>query len=109
MAEFKRKSLPAELNEAIRSHASALPSVTPNPAPAPAPQPTGGGEGSRRAPPTCQVNFNVTLELADIIAAEAAKAGSTRRFIAKLMKDAGFDVPEADVSPHDNRRRRRGG
>jgi hypothetical protein len=52
-----------------------------------------------------QVNTSVTEALARIIATEAAKAGSTRRFIARLMRDAGYDVPAADLNPPDNRRR----
>jgi hypothetical protein len=47
----------------------------------------------------------VTEDLARVIAREAAKAGSTRRFIARLMRDAGYEVPAADLNPPDNRRR----
>jgi hypothetical protein len=52
-----------------------------------------------------QINWNASEQLARLIAQEAAKVGSTRRFIARLMKQAGYDVPEADLNPADNRRR----
>jgi hypothetical protein len=54
-----------------------------------------------------QVNFKASEEFADLIAREAEKAGSTRRLIARLMRDAGHPVPDADVNPPDNRRRAR--
>ena len=56
-----------------------------------------------------QVNFKVTAAFADLIAEEAAKAGSTRRFFARLMREAGYAVPEADVNPPEGRRRGRKG
>jgi hypothetical protein len=61
-----------------------------------------------RPPPVVQVNFKASEVFADLIAREGEKAGSTRRFLARLMRNAGYDVPEADVSPPDNRRRRGG-
>jgi hypothetical protein len=105
---FKRKPMPDELTEALRGHAANLPSVTPT---AQAQQPAGRGEEGAsalprpRAPRTVQINWNASEGLARLIAIEAAKAGSTRRFIARLMKQAGYDVPEADLNPADNRRR----
>jgi hypothetical protein len=66
-------------------------------------------ESSPQRPlPVVQINFKASETLADLIAREAEKAGSTRRFLARLLRDAGFDVPEADVNPSDNRRRRSG-
>ena len=65
----------------------------------------GGGFAAPRPPKTVQINWNASEQLARTIAIEAAKVGSTRRFIARLMKQAGFDVPEADLNPADNRRR----
>ena len=59
-----------------------------------------------RPPPVVQVNFKASEAFADLIAREAEKAGSTRRLLARLMRNAGFEVPEADVNPPDNRRRR---
>jgi hypothetical protein len=102
MSGFKRKPMPDELTEALRGHAASLPSVTST-------QPVSrGGEGPPprpRPPKTVQINWNASEQLARTIAIEAAKVGSTRRFIARLMKQAGFEVPEADLNPSDNRRR----
>jgi len=61
----------------------------------------------QRPPPVVQINFKASGAFADLIAREAEKAGSTRRLFARLMRDAGHEVPEADVNPPDNRRRRR--
>ena len=76
----------------------ALPPVAPTPAPVPA-----------KAPKKVQINFQASEAFAELLAREAEKAGSTRRFLARLMRDAGYDVPEADVNPPDTRRRRGGG
>src|SRR3954454_13495015 len=96
MNEFKRKPLPADITEALRTHASVLPAAVP------ASQP---GQGRGRAPKTVQVNFNASEAFARVIAGEAARVGGTRRLFARLMRDAGHDVPEADLNPPDNRRR----
>ena len=103
MAEFKRKTLPAELTEALRSHASGLPSATGQQASAP--QAGRGGEGKPRPPKTVQLNMNVSEDMARLVARLAKEAGSTRRLFARLLKDAGHAVPEADLNPADNRRR----
>jgi hypothetical protein len=104
MSGFKRKPMPDELTEALRGYAASLPSVT-----RALPQPVsrrGEGPPPRPRPPkTVQINWNASEQLARTIAIEAAKVGSTRRFIARLMKQAGFEVPEADLNPPDNRRR----
>jgi|ERR1700722_7969135 len=106
MSGLRRKPLPDELNAALRGHASSLPAATGTPIPTHDEQRSRGGEGGRqRAPRTVQVNMAVTEDLARVIAREAAKAGSTRRFIARLMRDAGYEVPAADLNPPDNRRR----
>lgn len=55
--------------------------------------------------PTVQVNFRVSEPMARLIAKEAANS-STRAFFARLMRDAGFDVPEADINAHAAVRRR---
>jgi hypothetical protein len=60
----------------------------------------------QKPPPVVQVNFKASEIFASLIAREAEKAGSTRRLFARLMREAGFNVPEADVNPSDNRRRR---
>lgn len=97
MPKFERKPLPDELTAALKAGVRGVPAAIPE---------SGAGEGARRrAPPTVQINWNATEQLARIIAEEAAKVGSTRRFIARLMRDAGYDVPEADLNPVDNRRR----
>ena len=59
-----------------------------------------------RSPPTVQINFKASEAFAELVAREAEKEGSTRRFFARLMRQVGYDVPEADVNPVDTRRRR---
>jgi hypothetical protein len=115
---FKPKPPPEELTAAFKSHLRSVPTAVveddpPIAARQPAPMPVNGeGEGDgrrRKAPPVVQMNFNITEELADIITEEARKAGSTRRWLARLMKDAGYPVPDADLTPFMNVRRRRAG
>jgi hypothetical protein len=113
---FKPKPPPEELTAAFKTHLRSVPTAVVEDDPtiaAPQPAPTsanGEGEGRRRkAPPVVQMNFNITEELADIITEEARKAGSTRRWLARLMKDAGYPVPDADLTPFMNVRRRRAG
>jgi hypothetical protein len=98
MSGIKRKPLPDEINDALRGHASQLPDATGQGA-RHAPQPKG------KAPPTVQVNFNASEDFARLIARLARDAGSTRRLFARWAKDAGHEVPEADLNPVDNRRR----
>lgn len=73
-----------------------------------APQPAAGaGEASparRPAPPTVLVNFKATLPFAKLIAEASTKEGGVRRMIARMMKEAGYDVPEHDLKPAVNRR-----
>lgn len=102
MSVFKPKrvsgaDLAAQLSEATAT----LPTVTAPPRAALEPT-------RERPPPTVQVNFKVSEALADLIAREALRAGSTRRLIARLLRDAGHTVPEADLNPIDPRRRRPG-
>jgi hypothetical protein len=116
---FKPKPPPEELTAAFKSHLHSVPTavvedkppVTAQPTQPPPQQPTTAErEGRRRkAPPVVQMNFNITEELADIITEEARKAGSTRRWLARLMKDSGYPVPDADLTPYMNVRRRRAG
>jgi hypothetical protein len=110
---FKPKPPPEELTAAFKSHLRSVPTAVVEDEPqiavgsAPLP-PSWEGEGRRRkAPPVVQMNFNITEELADIITEEARKAGSTRRWLARLMKEAGYPVPDADLTPYMNVRRRR--
>lgn len=102
MTVFKPKRVNgADLAAQISSATANLPPAVPvhllSTAPAPA---------RNRPPPVVQVNFKASEAFADLIAREAEKAGSTRRLFARLMREAGFEVPEADVNPPDNRRRR---
>ena len=109
MADLKRKPLPAELNEALRGGVIGIPTATGE---TPRREPERGGEGAqrergrqRKAPPVYQINFAATRELAELIAREAEKFGSTRRFIAHILEKAGYEVSEFDRNPVDNRRR----
>jgi hypothetical protein len=89
---FKRKPLEGDdLTEALKARTGHLPSPM--------------GQVRRRAPRTVQVNFNASEALARLIAEEAAKVGGTRRLVARLLQQAGHDVPEADLNPPDNRRK----
>jgi len=102
MSTFKPKRVSGSDLAAQLSGATAhLPAATPRPVAA-LQQP----HAREKPPPVIQVNFKASEALADLIAVEGLKAGSTRRFFARLMRDAGYDVPEADVNPPDNRRRR---
>ena len=103
---FKPKRVTgAELTAQLSGATAHLPAAAPAPPPAaatPAPVPA-------KAPKKVQINFQASEAFAELLAREAEKAGSTRRFLARLMRDAGYDVPEADVNPPDTRRRRGGG
>ena len=71
------------------------------------PPAAGAGEGAparRPAPPTVLVNFKATLPFAKLIAEASTKEGGVRRMIARMMKEAGYDVPEHDLKPAVNRR-----
>lgn len=74
----------------------------------PSPAPTRLGErapASRRsAGPTVLVNFKATLPFAKLIAEASEKEGGVRRMIARMMKEAGYDVPDYDLKPIVNRR-----
>jgi hypothetical protein len=104
MSQFKPKRVSgADLAAQLSDATAVLPAAVPVAAPSPAPP----LEVSHpRPPPVVQVNFKASEAFANMIAREAEKAGSTRRLFARLMRDAGFAVPEADVNPPDNRRRR---
>ena len=92
--------LTAQLSGAT-AHLPAAAPTTPPVAATPAPVPA-------KAPKKVQINFQASEAFAELLAREAEKAGSTRRFLARLMRNAGYDVPEADVNPPDTRRRRGG-
>ena len=103
---FKPKRVTgAELTAQLSGATAHLPAAAPASPPVaatPAAVPT-------KAPKKVQINFQASEAFAELLAREAEKAGSTRRFLARLMRDAGYDVPEADVNPPDTRRRRGGG
>jgi hypothetical protein len=103
MSVFKPKRVSgAELSSQLAGATAHMPAVAPQMA-APVQQPSGP---TGRQPKKVQINFQASEEFAELLAREAEKAGSTRRFFARLMRDAGFAVPEADVNPPDTRRRR---
>jgi len=54
---------------------------------------------------TEQVNFRGSPELARILARLAAEQGSIRLVVARLLRDAGYQVPDADLAPPPGRRR----
>ena len=84
-----------------------VPLVVPESSPAaPAAAPLPSPSRPAKPPPVVQVNFKCSEEMAGLLADEAEKVGSTRRFLARLLRDAGYPVPEVDVNPPDNRRRR---
>jgi hypothetical protein len=109
MSSFKPKRVSgADLAAQISGATAGMPPVVAPPAPPPAAAPV-PVPARNRPPPVVQVNFKASEAFAELIAREAEKAGSTRRLFARLMKEAGFDVPDADVNPPDNRRRRPNG
>ena len=108
MSTFKAKRVSgAELAAQISPATAHLPAATPAGAAAATQEPASKpAEAPRvRATRTVQVNFKASEAFADLLAQEAAKAGSTRRFLARLMRDAGYAVPEADLNPPETRRR----
>ena len=101
MSTFKPKrvsgaDLAAQLSPATASLPQATPPTAATLSAAPPPRP----------PSTVQINLKATVSFATLVAREGEKVGSTRRFFARLMRDAGYSVPEADVNPTDTRRRR---
>jgi hypothetical protein len=98
MSGFKRKPLEDDITEALRAHTAHIPTTTGH-------MPDVVGQGRGKAPKTVQINFNASEAMARIVAQEAAKLGSTRRLFAKLLRDAGHDIPEADLNPMMNKRR----
>lgn len=69
-----------------------------------------GGQGSPSMPAaastaTEQINFRGSPDLARILARLAAEQGSIRLVVARLLRDAGYPVPDADLAPPPGRRR----
>ena len=103
MSSFKPKRVSgADLVSQISPATSGLPASVPTPAPAPVPVPVARPQPLKKV----QINFQANEPFAELVATEAEKAGSTRRFFARLLRDAGYDVPEVDINPPDTRRRR---
>ena len=101
MSSFKPKRVSgADLVSQISPATSGLPASVPTPAPVPVPV------AKPQPLKKVQINFQASEPFAELVATEAEKAGSTRRFFARLLRDAGYDVPEVDVNPPDTRRRR---
>ncbi len=105
MSSFKPKrvsgaDLAAQLSPATASLPASVPMAPPPVAPAPV---------AARPPKKVQINFQASEAFAELVAIEAEKVGSTRRFFARLLRQAGYEVPEADVNPPDTRRRRSSG
>jgi hypothetical protein len=101
---FKPKRVSgADLAAQLSGATANLPAATPVPSASILSVP----ELSKQRPPSVvQINFKASEAFANLIAREADKAGSTRRLFARLMREAGYVVPEADVNPADNRRKR---
>lgn len=105
MSVFKAKRVSgAELAQQLAPATAGMPAAVPTPLPSHAGPDIQSGTRVR-PPKVVQINFKATEAFADLIAREAERAGSTRRFFANLMRKAGYDVPEGDVNPPDNRRR----
>jgi hypothetical protein len=90
----------AELVRQIASETAELPPTRREPE---LPRPN----ASLPAPSTAteQINFRGSPELARILARLAADQGSIRLVVARLLRDAGYPVPEADLAPPPGRRR----
>lgn len=96
--EPKRED-PAVLAAKLMGGASSLPTTTaPKSAPPPAP--------ARRSEPSLQINFRVTPKLARLLHDQQAAAGNigVRCFLARVLKQAGYDVPDEDLEPRFNKR-----
>jgi hypothetical protein len=95
---FKPRPLETEeLNRALSSYAGTIPTVT---------APVAASTSARTR--IVQVNFKCSEGMAETIARLGREAGSTRRFLARLLVDAGHPVPECDVNPPDPRKRGQG-
>jgi hypothetical protein len=60
-----------------------------------------------RPPPSVQICFRCSPELADRLSDLARQKGGTRELIVGLLQQAGIPVPAIDVERPDMRRRRR--
>jgi len=104
MANLKRTPVRpsgAELTALIRPETADLPptKVKLEPPKHPAPPPVATSTATE------QINFRGSPELARILARLAADQGSIRLVIARMLRDAGHPVPDADLAPPPGRRR----
>ena len=60
-----------------------------------------------RPPPSVQICFRCSPELADRLSGPCAPEGGTRELIVGLLQQAGIPMPAIDVERPDMRRRRR--
>ena len=97
LSTIKRED-PAILAARLMGGAAELPTTTP-PKPVAAPLPT-------RREPSLQINFRVTPRLARLLHDEQAAAGDigVRCFIARVLKQAGYEVLAEDLEPRFNKR-----
>lgn len=54
---------------------------------------------------TVQINFRGSIGLAKAIAEASEAHGGMRRFVAHLMRQAGYAVPDIDIDPPSTRRK----
>jgi hypothetical protein len=96
VSELKRED-PAVLAARLMGGAATLPMTT-----APKPVPT----LPARREPSLQINFRVTPKLARLLHDQQVAAGNigVRCFIARVLKQAGYDVPDEDLEPRFSKR-----
>lgn len=100
MAGFKRRPSGIELAGQLEDVTAALPAATA------APEPAARAVAARpERVELVQINFRASKGLAKLVARLSEEAGSTRRLVARLLRDGGHDVPEIDLNPPDTRRR----
>ena len=99
MSTFKPKRIGgADLARAIAPVVSGLPPAAVAPAP-PEPEPKPQRERLE------QINFRASSQMAQLVARLAVEHGSVRRLFARLLQEAGHEVPESDLAPPPGRRR----
>ena len=97
MSTFKPKRIGgAELARVIAPAVANLP---------PASLPPSEASPAPKRERTEQINFRASREMAELVAHLAVEHGSVRRLFARLLRDAGHAVPEADLAPPPGRRR----
>lgn len=97
ISDIKRED-PTKLAARLMGGAAELPTTT-------APKPMAPPSPTRREP-SLQINFRVTPRLARLLHDQQAAAGDigVRCFIARVLKQAGYDVPAEDLEPRFNKR-----